>query len=170
MIQSIIKSSMILILMWTCASASATGDMDSTATDTAQVSEIYQPKTDDPFNFLSTAFRTFISFVLIIFLIILTLFLFKKFLYHGKNYQHGDNLVQVLGRVPLTQQSYLYYIKTVDQILVLGLTDQQISLLTIIKDRESIEKLESRGMVSREYPASFKQYVEKFFKRQDKDS
>jgi flagellar biosynthetic protein FliO len=55
----------------------------------------------------------------------------------------SGNSIRVVGRIYLNQKTIIYFLRLVDELLVLGASSGNISLLTTIKDPVLIEKIEN---------------------------
>ncbi len=102
----------------------------------------------------------------IVILIYLTLWFLSKFVVHRKTLA-GQQQVEVVGTTPLGPKKFIYLVKVFDRLLVLGVTDSQISNLTEITDAEVLKKLQAE--VSKTGPKgnrrSFQTQLEGLLKR-----
>jgi flagellar biogenesis protein FliO len=53
----------------------------------------------------------------------------------------GENIVDVIAQVPIQQNKQIHLVKIADEILVLGVTDSNINLLSKIDDQYTIDKI-----------------------------
>ncbi len=81
---------------------------------------------------------------IIVVLIYASLWFLNKFVYHRKNLT-GQQRVEVVGTTPLGPKKFIYLVKVFDRLLVLGVTDNQISNLTEITDAEVLNQLKAEG-------------------------
>ena len=79
---------------------------------------------------------------LIVVLIYLTLLFLNKFMYRRTNF-NGQLQVKVVGTTPLGPKKFIYLVEVFDRLLVLGVTDNQISNLTEIADTEILNQIKS---------------------------
>jgi flagellar protein FliO/FliZ len=86
--------------------------------------------------------KTIASLVLIIALIFGILYLFKKFVYKDYGIKGMPTNIKVLTHLILQPKKVIYFVKVFDKILVLGVSDNNINLLTEITDLNEIEKFQ----------------------------
>lgn len=90
--------------------------------------------------------QAFGSLVLVIALIFAVLFLLKKFVYKNQNFSgglRGNNDFKIIGQIMLQPKKYIYVLKFFDRLLVIGLTDNQINILSEITDKDTLNKIEA---------------------------
>ena len=90
--------------------------------------------------------QAFGSLVLVIVLIFVVLFFLKKFVYKDQNFTGGlksSSELKIIGHIMLQPKKYIYIIKFFDRLLVIGLTDNHINVLSEITDKETLMKIES---------------------------
>jgi flagellar protein FliO/FliZ len=87
-------------------------------------------------------FKTIGSLVLIFVLIFGILFLFKKYIYKDYGIKGTPNNIKILTHLILQPKKVIYFIKVFDKILVLGVSDNNINMLTEITDSNEIEKFQ----------------------------
>ena len=85
-------------------------------------------------NFWELAFKTLLILGFIIILVYLILYLLKRFVYR-KNFGKPNNTVEMLDFVPLVAKKSICVVKVVDRILVLGISEDNISKLSEIDDQ-----------------------------------
>ena len=83
--------------------------------------------------------RTLLSLVVIGVLIYLVLFLLRKSLYKRWRGGDGGDLVSVLGSTFMGPKKAVYLLKVMDRILIVGVTDAHISLLSEITEASAVE-------------------------------
>jgi len=87
-------------------------------------------------------FKLIFAVGIIVVLIYFSLWFLNKYVYHRKSLP-GQQQIEVIGTTPLGPKKFIYLVKVFDRILVLGVTDNQISNLTEIADAEVIRKIKS---------------------------
>ncbi|MCJ7507512.1 MAG: flagellar biosynthetic protein FliO [candidate division Zixibacteria bacterium] len=80
-------------------------------------------------NFASLLVRLVLALVLIVGLIYASMYALKRFSYTGKKKLAGSN-IEILQRSYLAPKKGIYIVKVQSKILVLGVTDNNINLLT----------------------------------------
>jgi flagellar protein FliO/FliZ len=107
----------------------------------------------------SLIIRLFLSLVLIIGLIYLSLFLLKKSSLGLKKNRAGD-LIQVLERCYISPKKGIFIVKIGSKLLALGVTETQINLLSEINlNPESKTDLENKIVSEKEIGTTFLQKI-----------
>ncbi|MCK4778388.1 MAG: flagellar biosynthetic protein FliO, partial [Actinomycetia bacterium] len=118
--------------------------------DDSFYSEYSAPVVKDEFSFGSLFFRTiFILLVLIGFFFFIFRYLDKKKLFPG-----ADDTIKLLTTFPISGNKYLQIVNVSGKILLLGITDNSINLLTEITDKEVIDIVKLKAG-SRDIPLTF---------------
>ncbi|MDZ7262346.1 MAG: flagellar biosynthetic protein FliO [candidate division KSB1 bacterium] len=114
----------------------------------------------------SVLIRALVSIVGIGILIYLTVFLLKKFVYNRGANEVGTGLMRIIGTTYLGPKKALYLVKALDRILILGVTDAQITTLCEIKDEALMESVETSLKTSRVISGKpFSEYLSSWFKK-----
>ena len=150
----------------------ASKNQDGAIADSAEVNKLFgndtcQVELTDNYSYslMSIAFRAFFSLLLIIILIIAAVYFIKKFLYQNKGNQLINKSVNIIGIVTLTPKNSIYLVKIINQILVLGVTESNVSLLTSITDAEVINQLEDQKQSEHQNSVPFKNYLDAIIKK-----
>ena len=92
---------------------------------------------------------------LVLGLIFLLFFVFKKFILKNTLFGGGDKLIKVLGTGYLAPKKNITLVEVAGEVLVLGISNDTISLLANIRDEEKIDRIKnakegvgSRGSLS----------------------
>ncbi len=93
-------------------------------------------------NLTELIFQSIILLGFIILLIYFTLYLLKRFVYKNPA-QYSNNAFEILSITPLIPKKSLCVVKMVDRILVLGLTETQISPITQIDNPDQRREWET---------------------------
>jgi len=124
-------------------------------------------KIENDFSLGKYIFKTIGALVIIGFLIFLVIKLFNRF--PGRMAMGmGDekNLVSLLGSVPLSPNKYLQLVEVAQKVLLLGVTENNINILTEIKDQEQIDLIkanQSKLLSQSGFPFAF--YLNKMVKK-----
>jgi len=86
-------------------------------------------------------FRTLLCLVVVVGMIFLMIFMLRKFLYRNK--RTGDEHLKVLGSTFLGPKKSVCLVKVMDRILVLGVTESSITLLSEMGGDAALQVLES---------------------------
>jgi flagellar protein FliO/FliZ len=109
----------------------------------------YQP------DLISTSLRMFVALALILGGLLVVLYYTKR---KFKNKETGSNgkLIRVLGNTYIGMKKHISLVEVPGAILVLGITNDNISLLTKVEDDAIAEKLRKQGG---EIPSSFSEQL-----------
>jgi len=99
-------------------------------------------KKTEPVSLLSSGLRMVTTLSLVLGLIFLLFFGFKKYVLKNTAFG-GGKLVQVLSTNFLAPKKNIALVEVAGEILVLGVSDQNISLLTSIREPERIEEIKN---------------------------
>ncbi len=98
-----------------------------------------------PLDPVSITVKTFTMFALVLALMFLIFYLFKKFVLKNTMFGGNEKFVRVLGTGFLGPKKSIVLVEVVGEILVLGTSNDNISLLTHIQDKEKIEQIKAAG-------------------------
>lgn len=108
------------------------------------------------------AMRMVISLFAVLAFIAVGVFLLKKLTPYRGLTANAKNSVQVLSRVPLGQKSSICLVKIADEILVVGLTNTNMSLLSKMNADDYYQKQNTEvHEASTEYKHSFRKILDK---------
>ena len=96
---------------------------------------------------VSTTVRTFTMFALVLGFMFLVFYLFKKFVLKNTIFGGNEKFVRVLGTGYLGPKKNIVLAEVAGEILVLGTSNDNISLLTHIQDQEKIEQIKASGKI-----------------------
>jgi len=116
-------------------------------------------KKSEPVSLLSSGLRMVTTLSLVLGLIFLLFFGFKKYVLKNTAFG-GGKLVQVLSTNFLAPKKNIALVEVAGEILVLGVSDQNISLLTSIREPDRIEEIKNAHGDNR-HGADWKQGVPK---------
>ena len=93
----------------------------------------------------NTLLQAFGSLVLVILLVFALLFAVKKFIYKDfTGFPGKTNLsFKVISQISLLPKKSIFLVKVFDRVLVVGVTDSSINILSEINDKGIIEGMES---------------------------
>jgi flagellar biosynthetic protein FliO len=90
--------------------------------------------------------------------IIIGIYLIFRFLLRRKNPRIADSeIIKVLANFPLAANKAIQVVEIAEKILVLGVTDSNINLITTLEDKETIDKLKLLSSKETETPGNFKE-------------
>ena len=101
--------------------------------------------TGKPIELVPSGMKMFSMLALVLGLIFLLFFGFKKFVLKNTVFGGGEKLVNVLGSGFLGPKKNIVLVEVAGEVLVLGMSQDHIALLTSITDAEKIEEIKSAG-------------------------
>jgi flagellar protein FliO/FliZ len=101
--------------------------------------------TGKPIELIPTGMKMISMFSVVLGLMFLLFFGFKKYVLKNTMFGGGDKLVNVLGSGFLGPKKNIVLVEVADEVLVLGMSQNNISLLTNITDPDKIEEIKSKG-------------------------
>ena len=97
-------------------------------------------------DLFSSAVKTFSALALMLAVILVCFYLVKRFWPRGSGLLNTDRLIRVITTSPIAQKKMISLVEVGEEILVLGLTDSHITMLTKVTDEQVIHRLkENRG-------------------------
>ncbi|MDI6703087.1 MAG: flagellar biosynthetic protein FliO [bacterium] len=120
-------------------------------------------RTNYEFNSISLIFKTIFALGLITSVI----YLIFRFFMKGRAFFPftSSSFIQVMGVAPLAPNKYIQLVEVANKILILGISGENINLLSEIKEKEVIDLIKTHG--SRELgkeKTSFTHHLKTFFK------
>ena len=118
--------------------------------------DIQQPYSMD---IVKVALRALLSLAGIVILIFITILVLKKIVFQQRLSPAFSNAVSVLGTVPIAPKKSIQLVKMVDRVLVIAVTESNVSLLTEIDDTHVLETLGPATQTKNSDGLPFKQYL-----------
>ncbi|HIE79507.1 MAG TPA: hypothetical protein EYQ03_02290 [Nitrospinaceae bacterium] len=101
--------------------------------------------TGKPIELIPSSLKMFSMLAVVLGIMFLLFFGFKKYVLKNTMFGGGEKLVNVLGSGFLAPKKNIVLVEVAGEVLVLGMSQDNISLLTNITDPEKIEEIKSRG-------------------------
>ena len=101
--------------------------------------------TGKPVELVSSSLKMFSMLAVVLGIMFLLFFGFKKYVLKNTMFGGGEKLVNVLGSGFLGPKKNIVLVEVAGEVLVLGMSQDNISLLTNITDPEKIEEIKSKG-------------------------
>ena len=101
--------------------------------------------TGKPIELVPSSMKMFSMLALVLGVIFLLFFGFKKFVLKNTVFGGGEKLVNVLGSGFLGPKKNIVLVEVAGEVLVLGMSQDHIALLTSITDQEKIEEIKLAG-------------------------
>jgi len=96
-----------------------------------------------PLDPVAITVKTFTMFALVLAFMFLIFFVFKKYVLKNTIFGGNEKFVRVLGTGFLGPKKNIVLVEVAGEILVLGISNDNISLLTQIQDKEKIEEIKA---------------------------
>ena len=96
-----------------------------------------------PLDPVAITVKTFTMFALVLALMFLIFFVFKKYVLKNTIFGGNEKFVRVLGSGFLGPKKSVVMVEVAGEVLVLGISNDNISLLTQIQDKEKIEEIKA---------------------------
>ena len=101
--------------------------------------------TGKPIELIPSSLKMFSMLAVVLGIMFLLFFGFKKYVLKNTMFGGGEKLVNVLGSGFLAPKKNIVLVEVAGEVLVLGVSQDNISLLTNITDPEKIEEIKSKG-------------------------
>ena len=101
--------------------------------------------TGKPVELVPSSLKMFSMLAVVLGIMFLLFFGFKKYVLKNTMFGGGEKLVNVLGSGFLGPKKNIVLVEVAGEVLVLGMSQDNISLLTNITDPEKIEEIKSKG-------------------------
>ena len=98
-----------------------------------------------PIELIPSSLKMFSMLAVVLGIMFLLFFGFKKYVLKNTMFGGGEKLVNVLGSGFLGPKKNIVLVEVAGEVLVLGMSQDNISLLTNITDPEKIEEIKSKG-------------------------
>jgi flagellar protein FliO/FliZ len=98
-----------------------------------------------PIELIPSSLKMFSMLSVVLGIMFLLFFVFKKYVLKNTLFGGGEKLINVLGSGFLGPKKNIVLVEVAGEILVLGMSQNNISLLTNITDPEKIEEIKSKG-------------------------
>ena len=102
-------------------------------------------QTGKPIELIPSSLKMFSMLAVVLGIMFLLFFGFKKYVLKNTMFGGGEKLVNVLGSGFLAPKKNIVLVEVAGEVLVLGMSQDNISLLTNITDPEKIEEIKSKG-------------------------
>ena len=120
------------------------------------------------FNFAALVAKTIGYLTLIVLLIILTVYVLKRFVYNKREFPGRGKAIQVLGSTYIGPKKSLMLVDAAGRILIISVTDAQMNLITELKKEEYEEYVKRENTEESISDASgnhFRDILHKYLKR-----
>jgi flagellar protein FliO/FliZ len=101
--------------------------------------------TGKPIELIPSSLKMFSMLAVVLGIMFLLFFGFKKYVLKNTMFGGGEKLVNVLGSGFLAPKKNIVLVEVAGEVLVLGMSQDNITLLTNITDPEKIEEIKSKG-------------------------
>ncbi len=117
---------------------------------TLRINESRELNLNKPLDPVAITLRTFGMFALVLALMFFIFYIFKKYVLKNTIFGGNEKFVQVLGSGFLGPKKSIVMVEVAGEVLVLGISNDNISFLTQIQDKEKIEAIKASRKESNE--------------------
>lgn len=97
----------------------------------------------DSISFFWSFFKMLAALALVIAMMIVVMVVLKKFFYQSPAALGGNSMIHVISSCHLGPKNSILLVEVLGQVILLGVSDHQMSILTTIKDTEAIENMKN---------------------------
>lgn len=123
--------------------ANKSSETKITAAPTRTIDEGRGLDLNKPLDPVAITVKTFTMFALVLALMFLIFFVFKKYVLKNTIFGGNEKFVRVLGTGFLGPKKSIVMVEVAGEVLVLGISNDNISLLTQIQDKDKIEEIKA---------------------------
>jgi flagellar biosynthetic protein FliO len=120
----------------------------------------------------TTAIKTFSTLAIMLAVILIGFYLVKRFWPKGTGFMSTHQWVKVITATPIAPKKMISLVEVGDEILVLGLTDSHIALLTKVTDEQMIHSLracQGKKSVGSPFYQQFKGLITRYGSEEEKE-
>ena len=127
----------------------------------------------DSISFFWSLFKMLAALAVVIALMIVAMYFIKKYFFHSLPDVNGSALINVISTRHLSPKNSLMLVEVLGQVILLGVSNQQLSMLSTINDPDAMEKIKiarlKNGLLSATDPLSRYKSLFRNFGRLRKD-
>ena len=131
-----------------------------------------EPTTFTQPDLYTTAIKTFSTLAIMLAVILIGFYLVKRFWPKGAGFMGAHQWVKVITATSIAPKKMISLVEVGDEILVLGLTDSHISLLTKVTDEQMIHSLrasQGKKNVGSPFYQQFKGLITRYDYKEEKE-
>jgi len=115
-------------------------------------------------NMGAMLFRTLLSLVIVFGILYLVVFGLKKMMGQKRSGRNSAIALNVIGSTFLGPKKAVYLVQVADRVLILGVTDSQVSMLSEISDEETLKTLKPLQNAQKNTTTSFSEHLNAMLK------
>ena len=115
-------------------------------------------------NMGALLFRTILSLIVVFGILYLVVFGLKKAMGQKGSGKNSGISLKVIGSTFLGPKKAVYVVQVIDRVLILGVTDAQVSMLSEISDEETLKTLRPIQNAQKSSTASFSEHLNAMLK------
>lgn len=119
--------------------------------------EYSEPETPSAPNLISALLRTIASLLVVLAIVALGIYAFKKL--KGKEIYSDGKPLSVLHKLPVGSKEFICVVEIGEQVLIVGVTSNYISLLSKVEDKDTIDKLRTKSPESISFSSTLMSYL-----------
>jgi flagellar protein FliO/FliZ len=108
----------------------------------------------DSISFFWSFFKMLAALAIVIALMIGAMFLLKKYFYQSTAASNGNSMIRVISTCHLGPKNSILLADVVGQVILLGVSNHQMSILGTITDPEALENLRNLRLLDKSRPTS----------------
>lgn len=91
---------------------------------------------------LSVVAKAFLSFALIIFLMLIVFYVLKRFYQPAFGSANSSGVMRIYGQLQIQPRKTIYIVRVLNKVLVIGASENSLTVLSEINDQEIIKALD----------------------------
>ena len=95
----------------------------------------------DSVSFFWSFFKMLAALAFVIALMIIAMYFIKKYFFHSLPVMNGSTMINIVSTRHLSPKNSLVLIEVLGQVMLVGVSNQQMSMLSTITDPDAMEKM-----------------------------
>jgi len=95
----------------------------------------------DSISFFWSFFKMLAALAVVIALMIVAMYFMKKYFFHSLPEANGSALINIITTRHLSPKNSIMLVEVLGQLILLGISNQQMSMLSAINDPDAMEKI-----------------------------
>jgi flagellar biosynthetic protein FliO len=95
----------------------------------------------DSVSFFWSFFKMLAALAIVIALMIIAMYFIKKYFFHSLPVMNGSTMINIVSTRHLSPKNSLVLVEVLGQVMLVGVSNQQMSMLSTITDPDAMEKM-----------------------------
>lgn len=95
----------------------------------------------DSVSFFWSFFKMLAALAIVIALMIIAMYFIKKYFFHSLPEMNGSTTINIVSTRHLSPKNSLMLVEVLGQVILLGVSNQQMSMLSAITDPDAVERI-----------------------------